>query len=518
MVTAAYDNATMALVAGLPNIGGRERKVQRVRACALYARVSREVQQTVPQQLDAGRTYAATLGVPVGCDPQRGAYEFSDMRSGLRADRVGYQALLDVARAGLISHVVLFKPDRWGRDDVEFLTAFRELEHLGIEVHSTDVGRIEPEMAGLHGWLANREARVISDRTSAGMAYKAGQGLWLGRPPIGYRRTLTRGVLEPDPVTAPIIQELFARYAAGAAAYALVPWFHTATGIRKTARTLTRILRSPYYAGYVVTNRMRRSKVHGTFARPRTEWSVAQHNAPIIDEALWRAVQARLDGNPVAHERAAGPQFALSGLVWCNVCGLRMHGHHNRRDNVVDYVCGHCRPVVSKSGLKMEAALRTMLASVPLGLAAVQDALEADAARETTTSAQRARDVATALDRLHERRKRLTVLYADGELTARDYQAALAETDAELAVQYESQRTLEMTAATDASLHQHVAWLREQTDWVSLLDDTTPQERHAVYREVVSRLTYDRATGTLTVRWQPSIARLVGTTEQHVAF
>ena len=81
-------------------------------------------------------------------------------------------------------------------------------------------------MLDLGAALAVRESAMNSKRICRDVAARAAQGLPHGKIPYGYRRVYdsrTRALIrqEPDPETAPIVQELARRILAGEAFYAL---------------------------------------------------------------------------------------------------------------------------------------------------------------------------------------------------------------------------------------------------------------------------------------------------------
>src|SRR5258708_39619878 len=58
--------------------------------------------------------------------------EYTDIYSGRSIDRKNYQLLLSDARDGRFSHVSIAFVDRFGRNDVEGIRAFDELNKLGV--------------------------------------------------------------------------------------------------------------------------------------------------------------------------------------------------------------------------------------------------------------------------------------------------------------------------------------------------------------------------------------------------
>jgi DNA invertase Pin-like site-specific DNA recombinase len=373
-------------------VSGRDRPAPLARAAVTYARVSHSSQESLPVQLDRMRAYAAGLELPIVCECQ-------DAESGLITTRKAYQTVRQLARSGAISHVILFHSSRWGREDGEYITAARELERLGVELHATTLGKIDPGMVGFHALVSNMEVRNISSHVLPAMVARAHAGHDLGRPPLGYRRTITPGVWEVHPDTAPAVREALERYGGGESLRSVTRWLNAALGLRKTESALAEVLGNPYYAGIRVYNRRRNSKIDGRYRKPRAEWVVTHHEQGLIDEETYGRIQERLATNPQTGRRQpAAPRFPLTGLVRCARCDSPMGGE--RTSGVggkqwLYYICPACGR--SKSNAKVETALRRLLATIPLDT----EAGVARSAARTRTQGKRGltQDTPAALER-----------------------------------------------------------------------------------------------------------------------
>jgi site-specific DNA recombinase len=238
----------------------------------------------------------------------------------------------------------------------------------------------------LLGHQSEREVLRARWRTTVAMrAQVRVQGRHLGgRPPYGYRlvdagphpnkqharwgRRLRR--LDPDPVTAPQVQRIFAQRLAGTSVAGIARSLNAAgipppsahdpdrnrhrTGTEWTLRTAAAILANPRYTGRQVWNRQhtdhhevrpgdkssRPAGSHPTRAwNPRTEWefSAAGTHPALVSEADFLAAQQI---SAVAEPDDANlDRYRLTGLVICGLCGRRSEGHwaHGR----ARYRCRH---------------------------------------------------------------------------------------------------------------------------------------------------------------------------------
>jgi len=521
---------------------GKARPVITTHACAIYARKSTKGQDSEEMQVDEAREYAHdTLRVPLYTfdDTEEGEAVFQEVKSGLITDRPKYQALKELIRSRKISHVILWIPSRWGRNTVEFVTAFAELDAMGVEVHSTTEGRMTWDTVDEEAYKAKAESVTISKRVTPAMRRRAKKGEVMQQRTYGYLKAgpngvVARKVTELDPEAAPVVIELFRRYVEnGESIHSLTAWFNTTTGMKKRAFGVRRLLENPFYAGLNVYGRQRSSLVRNdNGARPSEEWITSEHGCPLVSVEMWTAAQERLAQNQNrGQKRGTEPAYSLTGLIFCagtldKKCAdapRRIHGQIARagdyyRDgepsNTAAYAMYHC-PYCGKtrSNAKVEKALRRLLETIPVGLDAV-----AAVSSTGPQNAERVGDVEQQVTKLQARRAKLMTRWADAA-TPDDEQAAqdaIDLTDTELAaLRVKSMETTRGHIA-DKTLTGAVEWLRGIDNWTELLEDTTPAERNEVYRNIVSRCTLDFAANMLTVAWLPWAARLTGEAEQTV--
>jgi putative DNA-invertase from lambdoid prophage Rac len=116
--------------------------------------------------------------------------EIEETGSGARNDRPGLQRVLELARRHLVTHVLVWKLDRFGRSSIDVLTNVRELERAGVTFIATSqslvVSRDPDPMNSLilqvMAAMAEFERAIISERTRLGVAGARARGRKLGRP------------------------------------------------------------------------------------------------------------------------------------------------------------------------------------------------------------------------------------------------------------------------------------------------------------------------------------------------
>jgi DNA invertase Pin-like site-specific DNA recombinase len=146
---------------------------------AIYARVSRREQQTLPLQLKAMRQYASIRKWKV-------KLQVEDVRSGVK-ERKKREEIMDAARRREIDAVIVWKLDRWGRSLHDLFESMKELKDLGVCFVSvtelidltTPAGEA---LAGMLSVFAKFERDLLRERVKAGIAHARSKGQRHGRP------------------------------------------------------------------------------------------------------------------------------------------------------------------------------------------------------------------------------------------------------------------------------------------------------------------------------------------------
>jgi site-specific DNA recombinase len=277
---------------------GRSRSVR----CAIYTRKSTEegLEQAF-NSLDAQREACAAY---IRSQQHEGWTELPTRYddggfSGGSMDRPALAALLDDIRAGRIDTVVVYKVDRLTRSLADFAKIVELFEGQGVSFVSvtqqfnttTSMGRLTLNVLLS---FAQFEREVTAERIRDKIAASKKKGMWMGGAvPIGYRVEDRRLVIDPD--AAATVRRIFGLYRELGSVRDVKDacdrqGIVTATRTSRTGRTtggtsfsrghLYWLLRNPIYIGRV---------------KHRGQTFDGQHE-PIIDDAMWGAVQEVLDG------------------------------------------------------------------------------------------------------------------------------------------------------------------------------------------------------------------------------
>jgi site-specific DNA recombinase len=333
---------------------------------------------------------------------------FEDKASGATLERPGLLRAVQEAEAGRFELLLVYRVDRLARSVRGLAQLLEQLDTAGVAFRSasepfdttSSAGRMMVQMLGV---FAEFERATIVDRVIAGMERKASKGEWTGGArPFGYRPDAEHRHLEPEPAEAPVVRELFERYAkrhegsATLAAWLTERGYRTKHGKPFNGKAVLTILRNRAYLGEVY--------YRGTHYP-------APHQ-PLIDEALFERAQEILASRSgdYALRRSNRSDYLLTGLVSCGHCGKRYVGAaaNAKRGRYRYYVCftrqrygpKHC------SGERLRAdhledaiiqQLHAVLRDEPLLETAIRNAhaeLDADKPRREAEAAQLAAEIA----------------------------------------------------------------------------------------------------------------------------
>jgi DNA invertase Pin-like site-specific DNA recombinase len=247
--------------------------------------------------------------------------------SGASLERPALQGLLAAVRAGQIDVIVVYKVDRLTRSLADFAKLVELFDRHGVSFVSvtqsfnttTSMGRLTLNVLLS---FAQFEREVIGERVKDKIAASKRKGLWVGGPiPLGYQSENKKLVMVEQ--EAALVRHIYQRYLELGSIGLLVEdlarcGIKTRKGGAFTVGPIAHILKNRFYIGEVV--------YRGTTSR-------GEH-PPLIDKALFKAVQAKLDEAAVVRRtRTLRSSSPLTGLLYDDA-GNRMSPSHSRKDGV----------------------------------------------------------------------------------------------------------------------------------------------------------------------------------------
>ncbi|HIY64827.1 MAG TPA: recombinase family protein [Candidatus Agrococcus pullicola] len=312
----------------------------------VYVRISDDPEGTergVDRQEADCRAYAAARGwevVAVFRENDTSAFKQRTITlpSGERVRRVvrpQFRAMLTHLNDGQAQVMIAYDLDRAVRDprDLEDLIDAKVLG--GFTVRSvTGSLRLDTDsdvaMARVLVAMANKSSADTARRVARAAKQQAIEGAWHGgRVPFGYRAEA--GELVIDPVTGPLVVEMYQRVLAGDSLYRIRKGWNargilTTHGCAWSDRTLKLMLRNPSNKG---VREYRPVMPDGSRAKT-SKMQVKATWPALVDEDTWQQVSDVLDARKKArnfHQPGSGAakrMYPFSGLIRCSKCGTAM--------------------------------------------------------------------------------------------------------------------------------------------------------------------------------------------------
>ena len=284
----------------------------------IYARYSSDSQReaSIEGQLRDCKDYAERNGITVVGTYIDRAY------SAKTDDRPEFQRMVQDSAKKIFDAVLVWKLDRFARNRYDTVYYKRQLEKNNVHLVSV----MEPISDGPEGIMVESLLIGMAEYYSAELAIKVVRGEREsalkckyngGVVPLGYVIGKEDRLYHIDPETAPIVQEIFTRYADGEPA-------------EKIAASLNeRGLRTHIGKPFVKNSFFQIFKNRRYIGEYSYKDIVIPGGVPaIVDQALFDRVQERFAKNKITHGRPAKDEvnYLLTTKLFCGKCGTLMAG------------------------------------------------------------------------------------------------------------------------------------------------------------------------------------------------
>ena len=304
----------------------------------IYARYSSDSQReaSIEGQLRDCKDYAEKNGITVVGTYIDRAY------SAKTDDRPDFQRMIKDSGKKIFDVVLVWKLDRFARNRYDAVNYKYQLEKNGVHL----VSAMEPISQGPEGIMVESMLIGMAEYYSAELALKVARGEREnalqckyngGVVPLGFTIGKEDRLYHIDPETAPIVQEIFTRYADGEPAEKIAASLNerglrTRTGKPFVKNSFFQIFRNRRYIGEY-----------------RYKDIVTPGGIPaIVDQDLFDRVQQRFEQNRIAHGRPAKEDvsYLLTTKLFCGKCGTLMGGESGTShmgNTYYYYKCGNAK-------------------------------------------------------------------------------------------------------------------------------------------------------------------------------
>lgn len=405
--------------------------------------------------------------------------------------------------------VLVHKFDRFARSREDSIVYKSMLRKAGVEVISIKEplaeGNYSGVMEAIYESFAEAYSINLGQEVKKGMTEKARRGEPQTTAPFGYRMENHQFV--PDAVEAPIVKDLFQRFARGDETFFGLAKELNARNVKTHRgncfenRTVEYILRNPVYIGKLRWNPAGRTRRN--FNSPDIMVVDAQHE-PLIDMETWEQVQSRVEQQK-AHWRYHGrPSYDrkhwLAGIVRCAACGATLIWQNPHYFKCNNYVRGRCRHSQHIAVDALSAAFIHRLQNDMVS-AKTPDCRLIRARGGVDTEIRQLRQ---NLDRIARKQERLTDAYLNGAMEIDEFKALKQAIDAEREA---------AKAALDAELaavpkQDHAKILRDAIGAalrVLVSEDNSIAEKYNAANAIVDHCTFDKSTQTLSITYRLTV-------------
>ena len=254
--------------------------------------------------------------------------------TGTKDDRAEFQRLLAACRAGKVDMVITKSISRFARNTVTLLETVRELKALGVDVFFEEQNIHTMSSAGelmltILGSFAQEESRSASENQKWRVRRNFEEGCpWRGHM-LGYR--MGDGKLEVVPEEAVIVRRIFNDYLAGNGVTLIAKHLNddgvpNPSGAVWAATSIQKVLKNYNYTGNLLlqktyrTDHITKKTVVNKGQLP--QYLVENSHDPIVDLAVFEAVQAEMNRRAEKHCKRTGPPqtHRYTGMLECAIC------------------------------------------------------------------------------------------------------------------------------------------------------------------------------------------------------
>lgn len=253
--------------------------------------------------------------------------------SGKNTDRPAFQGMMNRIKKGEFTHLLVWKIDRISRNLLDFCAMYDEVKGYGVTFVSKNEqfdtsSAMGEAMLKIILVFAELERKLTAERVSSIMLSRAEKGLWNGaNVPLGYVYDKATKFPKIDSKESKTVKLIFDTYEDIKSATHVMKYLNdnnisTKRGGRWTSKTVTDIIRNPFYKGTYRYNY--RESARGS-KKDEKEWIIIDDNHDaIISKEQWQLCNDIMDKNAERNSsmyRKGVNTHVFSSILKCELCG-----------------------------------------------------------------------------------------------------------------------------------------------------------------------------------------------------
>lgn len=299
----------------------------------IYARYSSSSQneQSIETQIDICKTFAKNKNLVV-------IKEYIDKGiSGTSANRPGFKHMINDSYSGSFQYVIVYKLDRFARDEYDDIRFERLLNDNGVTRLSATEEIPDDYFSGALIKAVTRlnnenYSRLLSQRVTAGLNKNVEKGLMVGGSvTFGYDMVDKKYVI--NQTTSLYIKMIFDMYASGSTAKEIAAHLNSKGILNANNKP---------FAWQHIYKILKNKRYIGVFKYKGKEYN--DFIPPIIDRALFDKAHSKLGNNATKKGRVRNyVKYLLTGKLYCGHCGQPMSGISGTSHTYKKYYYYQCK-------------------------------------------------------------------------------------------------------------------------------------------------------------------------------
>ncbi|NOT77205.1 MAG: recombinase family protein [Cyclobacteriaceae bacterium] len=321
---------TVELIKNLRPVDANRHRKQ-TRNTIIYTRVSTKEQALNNQSLETQKKQC--LQYTLSHDLNVIGFYGGTYESAKTDERKEFNRMMNYIKAHKekVAFILVYSLDRFSRTGGNAIFISSELKRNGISILSvaqqidTDSysGKLQES---IHFIFSQYDNDLRREKCMVGMKAKLHRGEWMGRPPLGYRRTERRDKPIELDENAESVAQIFILKASNTISNTEISRQMASKGFKVSNKVLTDMLRNPFYCGYISHKLLDGKIIKG------------KHEA-LISEEVFLKVNYVMQTIPKGFKHAKTEVMPLRQFLKCGKCGISMTGYLIKKKRLSYYKC-----------------------------------------------------------------------------------------------------------------------------------------------------------------------------------